>query len=368
MFKYSPINSYSLRNLQNGQIFFNTPLNFNDPFDTIHPARINEISNEKFVDFYCSSVKRKFDKKSLLAILNKNISAKDFYDFCDEHIEYLIDINTDNSEDFLKSKENFLNSLRENRNDSQNNLVENIGHIFSMIKSRIQETIHKSISEIREASFSKIGVCCFSKNNTDLLMWSHYADFHKGFCLEFDSNISPFSRYFEVTYESEFPDINSDLLFEDNNDFIEKLLSFKSIDWRYEEELRILHKESNKSYFYPAKALKAIYFGLNTDESDIEIICSLIKSKNPDVRFFRMRKKDITFGIEPYEFFYHTAMEVQLIILQNISKLFKGKEFTFLQIAASINGIDEKQLKAHIDYMTQKKILTKNKEFYRLNR
>ena len=62
MFKYSSINSYSIRNLHNNQIFFNSPLNFNDPFDTFHQATINDLSNEKFIELYCRSTKRKFNK------------------------------------------------------------------------------------------------------------------------------------------------------------------------------------------------------------------------------------------------------------------------------------------------------------------
>jgi hypothetical protein len=33
---------------------------------------------------------------------------------------------------------------------------------------------------------SSVGIYCVSTNYDDVLMWSHYADSHKGICLEFD--------------------------------------------------------------------------------------------------------------------------------------------------------------------------------------
>ena len=102
MFKYSPINSYSLRNLKKSQIFFNDPLNFNDTFQ---PANFKNISNEFLVKFYSKNGNRKFDENLLLGILNKNISREDFINFCNNHIEYFIVFNNKNDNELLKSKE-----------------------------------------------------------------------------------------------------------------------------------------------------------------------------------------------------------------------------------------------------------------------
>ncbi|WP_411767446.1 DUF2971 domain-containing protein [Winogradskyella sp. A3E31] len=369
MFKYSPINSYALRNLQKNQIYFNNPLNFNDPFDTFHPAKINELSNEKFVEQFCNSSKRNFDKTALLGIINKSISKEDFYDFCDEHIDYIFDFNQGSANQIFKEKKDFLEQLK-NIEESKTSFLENIGGLFSAVKLRLQSTIQETIHNIRQETFSKIGVSCFSKNNLNLLMWSHYADSHQGFCLEFDSSFEPFSKAFEVIYKSEIPIINSDLLMNEEveAESIKKLLSFKSIDWKHEKELRIFHQESNKSYFYSNRSLKAIYFGIRANQSDIEIICSIIKSQNPSVKFYKMKKLELTFGIEPEEFFYNTAIEVQSSILLIISKLFPKNEFTSSQIKKVINNITELQLKAHLEDLTNKNLLIKNKGKYQLNR
>ena len=370
MFKYSPINSYALRNLQQNQIFFNNPLNFNDPFDTFHPAEVQEISDEKFVDLFCSYTKRKFEKKALLGILNKSISKQDFYNFCNEHIDYIFDFDKENEIKIFKDKSDFLEQLN-NIQESNNEFIKNIGGFFSTIKLRLHATIKETIHRIRQESFSKMGVSCFSKNNSNLLMWSHYADSHQGFCIEFDSNFEPFSKAFEVIYKSEIPNINSDLLF--NNEVeaesIKKLLSFKSLDWKHEEEIRIFHQESNKSFFYSPRSLKAIYFGIRANQSDIEIVCSIIKAQNPPVKLYRMKRQDVNFGIEPEEFNYNTVIEIQSSIILIISKLFKNNQFTINELSKKFtSSINEIQLKAHLEDLTSKNILLKNKEKYSLNR
>ncbi|HRI59001.1 MAG TPA: DUF2971 domain-containing protein [Saprospiraceae bacterium] len=38
---------------------------------------------------------------------------------------------------------------------------------------------------IKDAYAKKTGVFCLSSKNDDILMWAHYADLHKGFCLGF---------------------------------------------------------------------------------------------------------------------------------------------------------------------------------------
>jgi hypothetical protein len=368
MFKYSSINSYSLRNLQKNQIYFNNPLNFNDPFDTFQPAIMSEISNEKFVEIFNKTSKRKFDTKSLLAILNKTISKEKLYEFCEEHAEYMFDFNIKDENQIFDSKEDFLKQINDSE-ESKNNSIDNISRFFQFIKQRLQTSVINNLHQMRKDSLSKIGVSCFSKNNSNLLMWSHYADSHRGMCLEFDSKAQPFSKSFEVLYKSKIPKINMDSLLNEelDSEFIINLLSFKSIDWKHEEELRIFHQESNKCYVYPSNSLKAIYFGLRADQSDIEIVCSIIKSQNPDVQFYRMEKKELTFGIEPKQFFYNTAVEVQTNLIVLIDKLFQKKEFSLNELFSKTKtGLSEKALKAHLEDLTLKNILSKKADKYKL--
>lgn len=96
VYKYSSVNSYSLQNIQNSQIYFSNPLEFNDPFDTLHPSRIEDLSIDTFAYLFCKMHKRKFKESTILAILKKKISRKEFYTFCEEHIDYFFDFDNKN--------------------------------------------------------------------------------------------------------------------------------------------------------------------------------------------------------------------------------------------------------------------------------
>ena len=56
-----------------------------------------------------------------------------------------------------------------------------------------------------------IGLCCLTKTNTNILMWSHYAADHQGYCLEFAAADSTpfFGEAQEVSYSTAFPVVNS---------------------------------------------------------------------------------------------------------------------------------------------------------------
>jgi hypothetical protein len=43
-----------------------------------------------------------------------------------------------------------------------------------------------ALEHTRLESFESYGVSCFSESWNSILMWSHYADRHKGICLGFD--------------------------------------------------------------------------------------------------------------------------------------------------------------------------------------
>jgi hypothetical protein len=104
-------------------------------------------------------------------------------------------------------------------------------------------------------------VLCLSENYNDILMWSHYADRHRGFVLQF--NTEAFSKNFkpyqlaEVIYPPgrSYPSIKD---YNDNNG-TNMFLIAKSCQWTYEHEWRILkHIEPEDN---PEEEAKVYKFG-----------------------------------------------------------------------------------------------------------
>jgi hypothetical protein len=59
------------------------------------------------------------------------------------------------------------------------------------------------------ANLPNFQVSALSEPRDDILMWAHYANDHKGFCLEFklDNDASFKSVYFPVHYQDEYPNL-----------------------------------------------------------------------------------------------------------------------------------------------------------------
>lgn len=82
------------------------------------------------------------------------------------------------------------------------------------------------------------GVVCFSKNWRNPLLWSHYADSHRGVALGFDL---PDAETFPVKYRKSriFCDWEKFYLCEDYRlEIVSGVLTSKSLHWKYEDEVR----------------------------------------------------------------------------------------------------------------------------------
>lgn len=119
----------------------------------------------------------------------------------------------------------------------------------------------------------RCGIFCMSSSSSlnficsikSILMWSHYASAHQGFCIEFNDGILDasgleFSK--SVRYEDEMPDKLSqydydNLSYEDKRTF----LFWKSKVWEYEQEMRLCFSRTNQYVDIPTGCIEGIYCG-----------------------------------------------------------------------------------------------------------
>ena len=153
-----------------------------------------------------------------------------------------------------------------------------------------------TIERIFEKRKKIVGIYSLSKTFNDELLWSHYSDNHKGFCIEYDlkSLKESYEEYediymFSVKYRKRPPKLN---LLNINHKIrvnaIIKLTKFKSKRWNYEKEFRIvLGKFGEKKY--NANCVTSIYLGINMPENQKEVM--LEKLKNRNIKFYQMSQK-----------------------------------------------------------------------------
>ena len=147
-------------------------------------------------------------------------------------------------------------------------------------------------------------ICCFTTSKDNLLFWSHYADAHKGYCIEFGTQYPVFAQAYSVRYSSSYPVLKSPLfkdlselqkLFSQPNfesrlselnlgfSLVEPVLN-KSKEWSYEDEYRSIIMPSAPMQVlndgFSAKLtgneIKNVYFGCGMPNEHRDQLISII--------------------------------------------------------------------------------------------
>ncbi|WP_400078292.1 DUF2971 domain-containing protein [Winogradskyella sp. R77965] len=154
----------------------------------------------------------------------------------------------------------------------------------------------------------KIGIYSLSKTYNDELLWAHYANSHKGFCIEYDLDIllqtykSNNIYQFPVVYKKNPPSIDfQDVIKSSESDtIVRKMAGYKSLRWKYEEEIRIVIDDFG-IHSYDYQALKSIYFGLRMPEKDKLEIMKRLSGRG--INYFQIERIPETYKFkrEPIE-------------------------------------------------------------------
>ncbi|TLZ45374.1 MAG: DUF2971 domain-containing protein [Gammaproteobacteria bacterium] len=128
------------------------------------------------------------------------------------------------------------------------------------------------------------GVCCFARDPRNVLMWSHYANRHKGVCLqyEFARDVPVLARALHVDYleEGAFQPINWAHA-KDMREAIGDTLTRKHKRWEYEGEHRILLEGQAGTYLQlQPSALTGVIFGCHATEGVRGVVLNLLGERD----------------------------------------------------------------------------------------
>lgn len=151
-------------------------------------------------------------------------------------------------------------------------------------------------------------MACFSEKKDSILMWSHYAENHSGFCIEYDTRKnSLFSELaLPVIYMEERYDATECLLTQSKNTAFNPII-YKDISWSYEKEWRLWgskdYFENKPNYLEMGDAISAIYIGAcikDKDKNKIEEIKQWACHNH--VKIYKMVLDESTYRLIPKDY------------------------------------------------------------------
>ena len=259
LYKYRDWNDkFHKRILTHNEIYFPSARKFNDPFDSTIPMRYDLLTDEETREI--------FRKK-------------------------IVQDNPSFSAELIEDRVNYWFSRQE------------------WLKPENEE-------KFQEIKYGTFGILSVSNVTNNILMWSHYADSHKGFCVGFDTKA--FDKFIKqqaedfgividpikVIYTKEYPKlIPSD--FKDDVEYGEVQFKYKSKLWSYEKEYRYVHIGiADISFGLDSGIIKKVILGCKMLKENKQEIKDILVKSNNNITLYQAQKKKDEFGLDIVEIDY----------------------------------------------------------------
>ena len=144
-------------------------------------------------------------------------------------------------------------------------------------------------------------------------MWSHYANKHQGFCLEFASEVSDAEfgvdlwlkepiqvretvAPFPVEYSTKYPVAN--LV---NGQIAKDIFLRKAKQWKYEKEWRMMVPNGPGPSQFPPQCLTGVIFGCRISEEHKDLIRDWCKDRQPAITYYEARESEDSYSLNIVE-------------------------------------------------------------------
>lgn len=144
----------------------------------------------------------------------------------------------------------------------------------------------------------KVGILSLTEKRDDLLMWSHYANGHRGLCLEFAVSIHEpfFGRAQPVVYSGERSIFDPR---EPETKQVGNVVLTRLEHWAYELEWRIInHQNGEGQYKFPAETITGVIFGCWTSDKDKTKVQRWTHEGGLKLAIYQAKQKRRDFGLE----------------------------------------------------------------------
>ncbi|MEL4015976.1 DUF2971 domain-containing protein [Dryocola clanedunensis] len=236
MFKYFPPERIDV--LERNLICFSKPDHLNDPYELSATYNLDPFMDE----------------------LTNNLSTVNLIDHLTPEFKGLLSLLKESEQAKIIAQSQFI-----------------LPQLLKVNKEFILQFTQSKFDDIKSEICKSIRILCLTEKPDNLLMWTHYADSHKGFVIEFDTQSSFFNQrrsdkdefgYLrKVKYVEKIPELAP---------LTSKSIEYwttKSVEWKYEHEWRMFLTEGTAStsitkqdikydlYTLPSEAILSIIIG-----------------------------------------------------------------------------------------------------------
>lgn len=258
LYRFFPYNAHDLDALANNYLWFSSYSDFNDPFEdlfvqnAIH-ANLGDYDQDKVIALYQELHKNDKPKAEINDILIELISKNKLRSYHEEHV---------------------------------NNIV-------TFTKTELNHHIQNSKA------------CCLVFDNIDKgemalenkLMWSHYGNGLRGFCVEYDyaqlikslfelaqQEVGLCPMEYKELKKHSFIDLYLNWIRKDSQEInIASLVATKSPEWSYENEFRLIVKDKGNINHFSSSVIKSVTFGEKIPEGKLTTLLSVLRG-NGDIK------------------------------------------------------------------------------------
>ncbi|MBV6506432.1 MAG: hypothetical protein ILNGONEN_02009 [Syntrophorhabdaceae bacterium] len=256
----------------------------------------------RYHKFYDSEdEEKKFAKK---LFLNKEMKVFPFTDMNDPFegsVKYQVGAKTD-----IEFR-NLYNKLLKKRfpHLTDHDIQQQIEGLLAVHKSYGLDQLIEKFKEEQFREYTDKGIICLTTDPKSILMWSHYADNHRGYCLQFNTK-SVFARAQKISYLPHPPEV--DVYTTTSEKWYKGYLLMKFKTWKYESEYRLVVKHTSKTdkdvfYIFNEKDLSGVIWGCRMSSIHRQQITEWLKTweDNKDVKLYEAvpNKDEYTVDIVP---------------------------------------------------------------------
>lgn len=279
IYKYRQVCPYHISNLKTDTVWLSSPESFNDPYDcwlTLADNIVATLIERRLLDAF---VKANHLQKFLPATQIDEASRS---------VHPLRTIT-----EFIPNRGAAAVRLKQKAAD------------YSVRVGGLANNVVSILREWRKL----VKLCSFSGVNDSLLMWGHYADNHRGFCLEYDVEaldaVHPFRRnLYPVVYSHQLYGLRlyaEKLVAPNRQEFCPMLpllaMMHKFDGWGYEEEWRMIFEKEVviADHDQPAPTPSRIFLGSRMELAKSKELLSICEQKK--IPAYKMRLADDRFEL-----------------------------------------------------------------------